>query len=58
MKNALEKNGNRANQIEKKISKLKDRNLEQVEEDREFRHENIKKFYKKYLPLLGRATLQ
>ena len=45
--------------MEKRISKLEDRNLEviQVREERKLRSQKMTKFYKNYWTLLGRETL-
>ena len=58
MKNELESTGNRADQMEERICKLEDRNLEMIQEEREIRFFfKMSKFYNSYLILLGRATL-
>ena len=61
MKNALERIGNRADNVEERISELKDRNLKmiQVEEERELRFFlKMKKFYKNYLIPSEKSTIR
>ena len=48
MKTALKSTGNKADHMKERISKYEDRNL---------RCKTMRKFYKSYLTLLGRATL-
>ena len=58
MKNELERNGNTADHMEERISKLKDRNLEmiQVEEEKQ-NTKKVRKFHKTYPTHLERKIL-
>ena len=54
MRNVLQSIGNRADQIEERLSKLKDRNLEKTQEEGEFF--KMRELYENYLTSLERGT--
>lgn len=58
MKNALESTRSRADQIEERISKLADRNIEMIQVERELRFffKKMNELHENYLTPLERAT--
>lgn len=58
MKYALESTGDRADQLEEKISYLKDKNLEIIEMEEKWllRFKNVKNLYESYQTPLGEPT--